>query len=74
MPEDVMNGAFQCTQQPGDLFFIPELWAHAILNVDTTVALAFELSLPQGETDTLKQSSLRYDREIFRIATTGYFR
>lgn len=36
----------QCTQQAGDLMFVPHGWGHAILNVETSVGYALEFSTP----------------------------
>ena len=32
-----------CTQFAGDVMFIPESWAHGVLNVQTSVAVASEM-------------------------------
>ena len=40
-------GAHQCVQGAGDLLFVPNMWAHAVLNVEDVVATAIELDMPQ---------------------------
>ena len=40
-------GALQCVQGAGDLLFVPNMWAHAVLNVEDVVATAIELDMPQ---------------------------
>jgi hypothetical protein len=36
----------QCTQEAGDLFFVPRGWGHAVLNLDTTIGYAREFNSP----------------------------
>ena len=33
---------FECIQQPGDVIYVPESWAHGVLNVETSVGVAME--------------------------------
>lgn len=44
-----LEGARQCVQGPGDSLFIPETWAHAVINVEDVVATAVELSLKEAQ-------------------------
>ena len=36
----------ECTQNAGDVIFVPAGWAHAVLNVETSVGVALEFSTP----------------------------
>ena len=33
---------FECIQQPGDVIYVPESWAHSVINVETSVGVAME--------------------------------
>ena len=46
-----LDGALQCVQGPGDLLFIPEGWAHAVLNIEDVLAAAIELPISEGHYD-----------------------
>jgi len=35
---------YECTQEPGDVLIVPELWGHAVLNVRDSVAVATEVA------------------------------
>ncbi|XP_065905980.1 uncharacterized protein [Dysidea avara] len=35
-------GALECLQYPGDLVFVPDMWGHAVLNLQESVGLAAE--------------------------------
>jgi hypothetical protein len=39
MPSDAM---YQCTQMAGDMLFVPAGWAHAVLNLKTSIGVAVE--------------------------------
>ena len=39
-------GAMHCVQHPTDTFFVPPGWAHAVLNLEDTVAVAVEVKFP----------------------------
>ena len=32
----------QCDQHPGEVFFVPDQWGHAVLNLKDSVAVAYE--------------------------------
>merc|ERR1712153_267595 len=34
---------FQCVQEPGDVIYVPEVYGHAVLNVEDSVAVATEV-------------------------------
>ena len=36
------TGAMECIQYPGDLVFVPDMWGHAVLNLQESVGLAAE--------------------------------
>ena len=36
------NAMYQCTQMAGDMLFIPAGWAHAVLNLKTSIGVALE--------------------------------
>ena len=36
------TGAMECIQYPGDLVYVPDLWGHAVLNLQESVGLAAE--------------------------------
>ena len=38
------EGALQCVQEAGDVVFVPRGWAHAVLNLRTSVGVAVEAS------------------------------
>jgi oxalate decarboxylase/phosphoglucose isomerase-like protein (cupin superfamily) len=40
--EEGRGRTLQCRQLPGDIVYVPAFWAHAVLNVQTTVAVAAE--------------------------------
>jgi len=40
--ELIPGSMFECTQFPGDTVFVPRTWAHAVLNVETSLALSYE--------------------------------
>ena len=31
-----------CVQESGDIAFVPAMWGHAVLNLDTVLAVAYE--------------------------------
>lgn len=35
---------WECVQQPGEALMVPELWGHAVLNIESSVGAAFEYS------------------------------
>jgi hypothetical protein len=35
---------FECTQGPGEVVYVPRMWAHATLNLADTVCLACEFT------------------------------
>ena len=32
----------ECVQGPGELMFVPDMWGHAVLNEEDSIAVAFE--------------------------------
>ena len=40
------QSSLQCTQQAGDIVFVPKNWGHATLNIRQSIGLAYELSIP----------------------------
>ena len=50
---DAAEGAQMCVQQAGDVLFIPAGWAHATINLASTVAVG-----GQGDLGTMPGSSL----------------
>lgn len=42
--EHWMQG-LQCTQYPGDIMFVPALWAHGTLNMKQSIGVAHEFSV-----------------------------
>ena len=44
-----LMGAHQCVQGAGDLLFVPNMWAHAVLNVEDVVATATFTMTNNGE-------------------------
>ena len=38
------NSSIQCTQQAGDIIFVPRNWGHATLNIQQSIGLAYELN------------------------------
>jgi hypothetical protein len=34
----------ECTQETGDIIFVPYLWSHATINLETSIGLAYEMS------------------------------
>ena len=42
--DSLQENAFFCTQRPGDLVLVPRNWAHTVVNLAPSVALAFESS------------------------------
>lgn len=36
----------ECTQLPGDIVFVPGGYGHGVLNVEDTLGVAIEFSLP----------------------------
>jgi len=41
----LMKNALTCTQQAGDIMFVPTLWAHATLNIKQSIGVAHEFSV-----------------------------
>lgn len=37
---------FEVIQEPGDIVWVPAGWGHAVLNLEPSVAVAFELGFP----------------------------
>ena len=35
-------GMIECVQGPGDLMFVPDMWGHAVLNEEDSIAVAYE--------------------------------
>ncbi|KAK3255452.1 hypothetical protein CYMTET_35364 [Cymbomonas tetramitiformis] len=40
-------GPLRCSQRAGDLIYVPDLWAHSVLNIRASVGMAYELELPK---------------------------
>ena len=36
--------AVVCVQRPGDVVYVPENWGHAVVNLEDSVAVAFEFT------------------------------
>lgn len=36
--------ALECVQRPGDIVYVPENWGHAVVNVEDSIAVAYEFS------------------------------
>ena len=44
--QDYVPGeAIECIQEPGDVLFVPDHWAHATINLQTSFGIALELLL-----------------------------
>ena len=39
-----MKTTLQCTQQAGDVLYVPSLWAHATLNIKQSIGIAHEVT------------------------------
>ena len=37
------NKLLECVQQPGDAMFMPQGWAHSVINIDTSIGVALEV-------------------------------
>jgi hypothetical protein len=35
---------YECVQQPGELLFVPDGWSHGILNIETSIGTALEIT------------------------------
>lgn len=46
-PSMLKSGAsiYECIQEPGDVLYVPELWAHGVVNLAESVGVAMEFSL-----------------------------
>lgn len=42
LKQEARTTMLECSQLGGDLLFIPELWGHAIVNEEDSVAVAYE--------------------------------
>ena len=59
-----------CVQQAGDLMIVPESWAHGVLNLQDSVAVATELRdnllrVPDGASTVKAQMSSRKKGVLF---------
>jgi len=41
---------FECTQHPGDIMYVPNLWSHAVVNLEDAVAVATEIKMKKPGT------------------------
>jgi ribosomal protein L16 Arg81 hydroxylase len=46
---DIIESPLECFQESGDVMVVPALWAHATLNLDESIGVAFEVAIP-GDT------------------------
>eukprot|EP00750_Incisomonas_marina_P012348 INCI16741.1.p1 GENE.INCI16741.1~~INCI16741.1.p1 ORF type:complete len:527 (-),score=69.81 INCI16741.1:205-1785(-) len=65
-PEDKPQ---ECLQQPGQLFYVPEHWFHAVVNVDDVVAISMQNVTKH--TDDLRQVQAK-DLPTLKAATERY--
>jgi ribosomal protein L16 Arg81 hydroxylase len=49
LPDDLRFPLLHCTQSEGDIFFVPEMWAHAVVNAEDTVGYASEFLFGPGQ-------------------------
>ena len=40
-------GVLECTQHPGELMYVPDMWGHATLNLRESIGVALELGPPR---------------------------
>ena len=45
-PGDVLPGVAQCVQEAGDALLVPKGWAHATLNLQPSIGVAYEMDAP----------------------------
>jgi ribosomal protein L16 Arg81 hydroxylase len=38
-------GVLECTQEAGDIMFVPMFWSHATLNLETSIGFAYEFEV-----------------------------
>ena len=44
---------YECIQEPGDVLYVPEMWAHGVVNIAESVGVAMEFSLKAQENEML---------------------
>eukprot|EP00041_Stephanoeca_diplocostata_P007967 m.114060 g.114060 ORF g.114060 m.114060 type:complete len:833 (-) comp17116_c0_seq3:4358-6856(-) len=48
--EGVLGPSLECTQQEGDVLYVPSLWGHGVLYEEVSVSISFLYGLPGGST------------------------
>ena len=44
----LLTPPFECTQEAGDIMFVPHGWTHGVLNLKSTIAVAMETDSSRG--------------------------